>query len=166
MCCDGVLFHSVELQSGDSPRLLAAIGLKLRSKKGVEFFLQPCSAHREAEGVCACTIYDQRPVRCRLFNCRQLLNVASGTSTEAAASENIRTARARVARVLSLMAQIGETNPNRSLAHRVANALTLPPNTERNLLHNQLDTDMKELEALLDQEFRVGCKGYCGATAT
>jgi len=53
------------------------------------------------------------------------------------------------------MAQVGETNPNRSLAHRVANALTLPPNTERTLLHNQLETAMRELGALLDQEFRV-----------
>ena len=155
MCCDGVLFHSVELQKEDSPRQLASLGLKLRRKKGVEFFLQPCSMHREIGGSCSCVIYDQRPARCRLFNCKQLLAVTDGKSTEAAALENIRTARARVNRVLSLMAQVGETNPSRSLAHRVANALTLPPNTERTLLHNQLETAMRELGALLDQEFRV-----------
>jgi Fe-S-cluster containining protein len=155
MCCDGVLFHSVALQLGDSARELSSIGLKLRRKKGVEFFLQPCSAHREKEGLCSCLIYDQRPMRCRQFNCKQILAVTGGTSTETAALENIRTARARVNRVLSLMAQVGETNPNRSLAHRVANALTLPPGTERTLLHNQLDTAMKELESLLEREFRV-----------
>lgn len=155
MCCDGVLFHAVELQKGDSPRQLASLGLKLRRKKGVEFFLQPCSAHREIAGSCSCTLYDQRPMRCRLFNCKQLLHVASGNGTEADAMKNIRSARARVNRVLSLMAQVGETNPNRSLAHRVANALTLQKGEERTLLHNQLDTAMRELEALLDQEFRV-----------
>lgn len=94
-------------------------------------------------------------MRCRLFNCKQLLNVASGDSTEADAMQNIRTARARVNRVLSLMAQVGETNPNRSLAHRVANALTLKKGEERTLLHNQLETAMQELDALLNQEFRV-----------
>lgn len=155
MCCDGVLFHAVELQQGDSPRQLSSLGLKLRRKKGVEFFLQPCSAHREMDGSCSCVIYDQRPARCRLFNCKQILAVTEGTSTEARALENIHTARARVTRVLSLMAQVGATNPNRSLAHRVAHALTLPPNTERTLLHNQLETAMRELEALLEQEFRV-----------
>ena len=156
MCCDGVLFHAVELQKGDASRQLASLGLKLRKKKGMEFFLQPCSAHSEQEGTCSCAIYDQRPMRCRLFNCKQLLNVASGNSTEADAMKNIRTARARVNRVLSVMAQVGETNPNRSLAHRVANALTLQKGEDRTLLHNQLDTAMQELEAWLNQEFRVG----------
>ena len=98
MCCDGVLFHSVELQPGDSPRQLAALGLKLRSKKGVAFFLQPCSAHREVGSTCSCAIYDQRPARCRLFNCRQLLGVASGETTETDALGKIRTARSKYGR--------------------------------------------------------------------
>jgi Fe-S-cluster containining protein len=155
MCCDGVLFHSVELQSGDNPRQLSALGLKLRRKKGVEFFLQPCAAHREENGACSCAIYPERPTRCRLFNCRQILSVESGAASEAEAMDKIRNARSQVARVNELIDRIGESNPARSLAHRVANALTLPEGSSRTALHDELDTAMRELEAFLATEFRV-----------
>ncbi len=155
MCCDGVLFHSVELQAGDHPRQLASLGLKLRRKKGVEFFLQPCAAHRVEGETCSCAIYDDRPARCRLFNCRQILAVESGTVTETEAAGKIREARTRVVRVHQLMDEVGETNPGRSLAHRVANALTLPEGAERTPLHDELDSAMRELEAFLTKEFRV-----------
>ena len=156
MCCDGVLFHSVALQLGDSSRQLSSIGLKLRRKKGVEFFLQPCSAHREKGGQCSCLIYDQRPMRCRIFNCRQLQDVAAGEITESAALEKIHEARSRVARVNNLIARFGESNTARSLAHRVAHALTLPnKEAQRTPLHGDLEAAMKELESLLEREFRV-----------
>ena len=155
MCCDGVLFHSVELRSGDNPRQLSALGLKLRRKKGVEFFLQPCAAHREENGACSCAIYAERPTRCRLFNCRQILSVESGAASEAEAMDKIRNARSQVARVNELIDRIGESNPARSLAHRVANALTLLEGSSRTALHDELDTAMRELEAFLATEFRV-----------
>jgi Fe-S-cluster containining protein len=155
MCCDGVLFHSVELQAGENPRQLSALGLKLRRKKGVEFFLQPCSAHREESGACSCTIYEDRPSRCRLFNCRQILAVEAGSVSEADALEKIRNARAQVTSVNELIARLGESNPARSLAHRVANALTMAEGAERTALHNELDAAMRGLEDFLAKEFRV-----------
>jgi len=155
MCCDGVLFHSVELQPGDQPRKLSALGLKIRKQKGVEYFLQPCSAHREVEGKCACVIYEDRPVRCRAFDCQQLRSVLAGEITEEIALVKIREAREQVALVNSLMAQISETNPNRSLAHRVANALTLPKDGVPSPQHNELKLAMEHLEAFLVKEFRV-----------
>jgi len=155
MCCDGVLFHSVELQSADSPRKLASLGMKLRRKKGVEFFLQPCSMHRKENGQCSCKIYEDRPVRCRAFNCRQLQAVEADMKSEADALEMIHRAKAGVARVNGLISQIAETNPNRSLAHRVANALTLSKGEERTSVQDELDSAMKGLEELLQKEFRV-----------
>jgi len=155
MCCDGVLFHSVELQAGDHPRQLSALGLKIRRKKGVEFFLQPCAAHCVEGETCSCSIYAERPARCRHFNCRQILAVESGTNSEAEASGKIREARTRVTRVLELMDRVGETNPGRSLAHRVANALTLPEGAVRAPLHDELDSAMQELERFLAKEFRT-----------
>lgn len=159
MCCDGVLFHSVNLQKGDSSRQLASLGMKLRKKKGVEFFLQPCSMHSEGEGGCACAIYDQRPMRCRLFFCKQLLALDSGDTTEAAALGKIREARTRVAAVNELIGQFGESNLNRSLSHRVAHALTLQKGEERTPLHDRLDGAMIELEAFLREEFRTPLSG-------
>jgi hypothetical protein len=155
MCCDGVLFHSVQLQQGDSPRQLSALGLKIRKQKGVEFFLQPCAANRDVEGKCSCMIYEDRPVRCRAFECQQLRGVLTGDITEEVALVKIREAREKVALVNSLMAQISETNPNRSLAHRVANALTLPKDGVPSPQHHELKTAIEHLEAFLVKEFRV-----------
>ena len=155
MCCDGVLFHSVELQAGDSRRQLASLGMKLRIKKGVDYFLQPCSMHSEVGSSCSCAIYDQRPLRCRRFDCKQLLAVAAGETTEAAAMERIQEARTSVAQVNGLIAEFGESNLNRGLAHRVAHALTLQKGEERTPLHDRLDGAMLELESLLEKEFRV-----------
>lgn len=148
MCCNGILFHSVLLQPGDSARALSALGLKTKRKKGRVFFLQPCPAHREDR----CAIYEQRPARCRLFNCRQILRVAAGEITEAAALEKIREARTRAANVDALIRRVAETNPGRALAQRCANALTTP---ERTPLHDELESAMQKLEALLENDFRV-----------
>lgn len=148
MCCDGVLFHSVELQPGDQARALAAQGFKLRRRKGRQYFLQPCAAHCGDH----CAVYEQRPARCRLFNCRQILRVDAGKSTEADALEKIREARARISRVNALIDALAETNPKRSLAQRCANALTTD---ERTPLHDELAAAMRALEDVLDSDFRT-----------
>ena len=147
MCCNGVLFHSVLLQPGDSARALSAAGLKIKRKAGAELFHQPCPAHKE----CQCAIYDRRPARCRLFNCRQLLRVTADETAEASALEKIGEALCLVTRVNALINQLAETNPNRALAQRCANALTTPDWTP---LHGELQSTMHELEALLVREFR------------
>ncbi|MFZ4777531.1 MAG: YkgJ family cysteine cluster protein [Terrimicrobiaceae bacterium] len=148
MCCNGVLFHSVLLQPGDSARALSALGLKMKRKKGVEFFLQPCPAHCGSR----CTIYEDRPARCRHFQCRQLLRVAAGEISEGSALEKIQEAREAVARINLLISRVAETNPNRGLAQRCANALTT---ADRTPLHDELDSAMRGLEALLEKEFRI-----------
>jgi Fe-S-cluster containining protein len=148
MCCDGVLFDSVILQHGESARALSALGLKIRRKKSEEFFLQPCSAHQG----CECAIYHQRPERCRRFRCRQLLGVASGEIPEITAREKILEARELVAHVNQLINRIAETNANRSLSRRCANALTTSAWTP---LHDELKSAMNELNSLLDREFRI-----------
>ena len=48
--------------------------------------------------------------------------------------------------------EIAETNPNRALAQRCANALTTHDRTPH---HDELESAMRELESLLDREFRV-----------
>ena len=148
ICCNGVLFHSVLLQPGESARSLSALGLKTKRQKGRVYFRQPCPAH----DACHCAIYEQRPFRCRHFNCRQLLRVASGATTESRAMEIIEEARTLVGRVNALIGRVAETNPNRSLAQRCANALTTSDPTP---LHDELESAMRELASLLDQEFRV-----------
>ena len=106
LCCNGVMFHTVRLQPADSAKALAALGLKLKRKKGHDYILQPCPAFRGEQ----CSIYTARPERCRLFECRQLQRLAAGEITEAAALETIRDVQQRVAHLYALLAQAGTTD--------------------------------------------------------
>lgn len=151
MCCNGVMFHGVRLQPGDSARKLASLGLKL--KRGKSHIPQPCPAH---QGSC-CTIYAHRPARCRLFACRQLEAVASGAASEAAALEKILEAGIRVARVRKLFHQAGDVREHKAFATRYAAVFTPPldPAPPAVLLREQLASAMDDLEKLLAKDFRI-----------
>lgn len=155
LCCNGVMFHRVRLQPGDSARELEALGLKLKRKQGQEFLRQPCSAHCEMK----CSIYLQRPERCRLFECRQLQRVAAGELTEAAALENIRDVQRRVAQLDGLSRRADGSPRNGPLAKRCEATLAEPfdATTHPHLLGEReaLARGVSELEALLDADFRV-----------
>ena len=148
MCCDGTLFHSVVLQPTDSPRVLSSLGLTLKRKTGLTTFRQPCSAHQNNQ----CAIYENRPQRCRLFNCQQLLRVAAGEITQSLAQETIASTRKKINQVVEKIEQLTETNPNQGLTQRFAVALA---NTAPSLERTELETEMSELQKILEKEFRV-----------
>ena len=155
MCCNGVMFHTVRLQPADSARELSALGLKLKRKKGQRYILQPCPMFRESR----CSIYEARPERCRLFECRQLQGVASGAITEAMARKQIDHARQQVAEVNQLLHASGGTNLKRPLTKRFDKAMAEPLDASSEAaavaLRTQLVRAMQELNDLLDREFRV-----------
>jgi len=148
MCCDGTLFHSVVLQPTDSPRTLSSLGLTLKRKSGLTTFRQPCSAHQNSQ----CAIYEDRPQRCRLFNCQQLLRVASGEITQSLAQETIASTRKKINQVVEKIERLTETNPSQGLTQRFAVALA---NTAPSLERTELEAAMTELQAILEKEFRV-----------
>ena len=155
MCCNGVMFHIVRLQAGESPKAFAALGLKVKRKRGESHFVQPCAAHRDSQ----CAIYAARPERCRVFECRQLQRVASGEIDEAQAREKIAEAMQRIGEVNDLLQRIGGTNEMRHLSKRCEQAMAEPldsPADEAALeTRRQLARAMEKLNALLDQEFRI-----------
>src|SRR5258708_39502360 len=112
MCCNGVMFEIVRLQPGASPKALAALGLKVKRKRGQSHIVQPCPAHRESQ----CAIYAARPERCRIFECRQLQRVATGEITEAMAREKIGEALQLVAEVDALLLRAGGTDTKHPLS--------------------------------------------------
>jgi len=152
MCCDGVMFHSMLLQPGDSARELAALGLKVKRRKAGAFIPQPCTAH---QGSC-CSIYERRPIRCRVFVCRQLIDVGSGKIGEPEAREKIDRARALTTRVQTLLREVGDEREHKALAARCAMALTPPFESGPDAVRRREDlaAAMSELEAFLAQEFR------------
>ena len=131
LCCDGTLFGSVELQPGDDPAHLQALGLRIlrgRAKATQTSlattkppsaklkFLQPCVA-LEASGRCA--IYHERPTYCRGFDCALLKAVAADRLTTPAARRKIKNALKQVALVRRLLRRLGQTDEGRDLRSRV-----------------------------------------------
>ena len=155
LCCNGVMFQLVRLQPGDSAPALAALGLKLKRKNRHDYILQPCPAHRDGQ----CSIYLQRPERCRLFECRQLQRVASGSITEAMALEKIREVQRRVARLDGLSRRADGRPRKGSISRRGEATLAEPfdPTTHPHLVQEreELARGLAELDAILDEDFRV-----------
>jgi uncharacterized protein len=155
LCCNGVMFRLVRLQPRDSARELAALGLKLKRKRGHDYILQPCPAWRDAQ----CSIYLHRPERCRLFECQQLRRVAAGEITEAAALEKIREVQRRVEHLDGLSRRADGTLHKGPLFQRVETTLAQPydsmTNPELVGQREELAHGLGELDALLDEDFRV-----------
>ena len=149
------MFHIVKLQPGDSPRELASLGLKLKRKRKQDCILQPCPAHLESR----CSIYDARPIRCRVFECRQLQRVATGEISEAGAQEKITEATRLVAEVNQLLFHTGGSNIRLPLSKRCEAAMAEPlhPTSDEASVRDRirLERVMQKLNALLDQEFRI-----------
>jgi Fe-S-cluster containining protein len=65
LCCCGALFSHVPVQP-DEVVALRVLGLEVRSRPdGAVAMSQPCAALKNNR----CDIYEQRPARCREFNC-------------------------------------------------------------------------------------------------
>lgn len=162
LCCNGVMFHTVKLQPGDSAPELAALGLKLKRKQGHNYILQPCPAFQKSR----CSIYASRPERCRLFECRQLKRVAAGEITEAMALEKIHEVQRRVAELDGLLERAGGTNFKRPLSKRCEKVMAEPLDASSTVeaveLRGRLTLGMQELKALLDEDFRIERGGEAG----
>lgn len=155
LCCNGVMFHTVRLQPNDTPRELAGLGLKLKRKKGHDYILQPCPAYRDAQ----CSIYADRPERCRLFECRQLHRVGTGEITEAFALERIHEVQRRAAQLDELSRRADGSLRNGPLSKRCATALAEPfdatARPELIAQREELARGLAELDAMLDEDFRL-----------
>ncbi len=155
MCCDGTMFQIVRMQPGDVPAELGKLGLKIRCRDGEYFMEQPCSGLREKR----CTVYEQRPVRCRLFNCQQLGRVERGETPEAEAMAMIVETRALVERVRSLIEQCGLREDGQALPERYERVMSTPVNEalepELVAVREELEETMRKLKLQLNREFRL-----------
>ena len=155
LCCNGVMFHSMELQPSDQLKELLSLGMKLKKKRKQVLILQPCSAYKDS----CCAIYAQRPQRCRLFACRQLLRVRSGEIAEQDALEKISDVKSRIDSLDELLDLAGATNRRRSLKRRHQKILDEPLDESgapaAAALRERLAEAMLELEEVLESDFRV-----------
>jgi Fe-S-cluster containining protein len=154
VCCDGTMFQIVRMQPGDSPAELGRLGLKIRCRDGEFFMEQPCAALSERR----CTVYEKRPVRCRLFHCQQLRRVESGDADEEEAMNLILETRGMVEQVRSLIEQCGLREDGRSLTERFERVMSTPVNEtlepEMAAVRENLEGMMRKLKMQLNHEFR------------
>jgi Fe-S-cluster containining protein len=155
MCCDGTMFQIVRMQPGEVPAELGKLGLKIRCRDGEYYMEQPCSALRENR----CTVYERRPVRCRLFNCQQLGRVERGETTEADAMAMIVETRGLVERVRGLIEQCGLREDGQALVERYERVASTPINEklepELVAVRADLEETMRALKLQLNREFRL-----------
>src|SRR5271154_2938594 len=86
LCCDSTLFADVELRAGDDAKRLKQLGFALESKgRGKLAFAQPCACF---DGK-FCTVYADRPKRCRTFECGLLKRVGADELGASAALRKI-----------------------------------------------------------------------------
>lgn len=151
MCCNGVIFSSMRLQPVDSARKLSILGLRAKNRKDGLHLPQPCPAHNGSH----CTIYADRPERCRVFECRQLKEIANGTTDESSAMEKIARARQQVEVVRMLLERAGEHRINKPLAARFAAVFTPPLETGAAAAEarNLLSSAMSDLTDTLARDF-------------
>lgn len=123
LCCDSTLFADVELRAGDGAKRLRKLGLTLYQKTKTRLaFDQPCACF---DGK-LCTIYADRPKRCRLFECGLLKKVVAGKLTAAAALKKIALARQQAAAVKDLLRSLGQRDERMALTHRYAEVMGAP----------------------------------------
>lgn len=93
--------------------------MKLNRKKREPYFNQPCRFLQD----CCCTIYEARPLRCRMFECRQIKGLANGEISETEAAAKITEVRRQVALIESLLMEQGNAEKQRPLMERCTQVL-------------------------------------------
>ncbi len=158
LCCNGVLFYSVQLQPKDSPKELIGLGLKLQKKRKQYSILQPCPAFCGTH----CSIYEKRPERCRAFECNQVRQVATGDTSMVEALDRISEAKASAARVMELMWRMGEQNEKRNIIRRYESICARVPDAseepQASELRAELAAAMQQMEEILQKHFRVSAE--------
>jgi hypothetical protein len=160
LCCNGVIFADVELQSIEVKRLkfkvqtLATPGKN--GQPGVAKLPQPCAAF---DG-CRCRIYAERPTYCRQFECLLLKNLNAGRIERSAAARIVRTAKEHADKVRTLLRELGDTDEETALSlrfQRAAKRFEQAPLTDAKAeTYADLTLAVHELNMLVREAFYPG----------
>lgn len=161
LCCNGVIFADVQLQSSDKAARLQALGLRFKSSRSKlktqkPKFLQPCAAFQN----CSCQIYKERPKHCRQFECALLKDLNTSSVSFEAAATTVRGAHRRVERVRRLLRKLGDEDESLALGKRFQKMKRRLEGAEFSGesadLYGQLTLAMHQLNVLLSEKFYPG----------
>ena len=155
LCCNGVIFADVQLQPGDDPTTLHALGVVAKLGAKTVKIKQPCPAF------CGqCKIYSERPKHCRDFECALLKSVEAGHNDLASALRIVTTAKKRAEKVKRLLRELGETDEKLALSKRFRRVIKRMESQafdeESADTYGQLTLAVHELNFLLSEAFYPG----------
>lgn len=153
MCCDGTMFQIVRMQPDDQPEVLTVLGLRVRHRGEESWMEQPCAALKRL----CCTVYDQRPVRCRKFHCQQLMKLDTFEINEGDALAMIADTRRLAGEVKRLLFACGYREDGAPLQEQFDRVTSTPVDAtlepELAETRSQLEQAMRELRLRLAREF-------------
>jgi Fe-S-cluster containining protein len=153
LCCNGVLFADVELRKGDDIQRLDELGLSLEKKGRKQAFAQPCTCF---DGK-LCRIYNERPTRCRTFECGLLKRVQMGEMGADAALKTIAEAQRLAEKVRGQLRRLGQSDEQLALNRRYAQVMREPIDLsgpeDAAELRGELMLAVNDLMQMLRQDF-------------
>jgi uncharacterized protein len=153
LCCDGTLFADVELRKGDDVKRLEKLGLPLKKKgRGKLAFAQPCACFDGR----LCTIYEDRPKHCRLFECGLLKRLNSCEMSADTALGKISEAKILAKKVRKLLRSLGQNDEHLALTQRykiVMSAPTQLSNERDTKRRGELMLTINDLMQMLQRDF-------------
>ena len=156
LCCNGVLFGDVQLEKSENAAALRALGLTPERKGKAIRFSQPCSCF-DGE---LCKIYNQRPNRCRTFECGLLKRVKNAEIPIQRAVKAIVEARREIVSVRALLERLGQKDEHLPLSRRCAKVISQPidltASEEEIELRGELLLAISKLTSILQRDFLVG----------
>ncbi len=158
LCCNGVLFKDVELRRGDDAKKLERLGISIQPKGTKQCFPQPCACF---DGK-SCTIYRDRPNRCRKFECHLFIRVRRTEMRPEIALRMVRRAQREAENVRVMLVELGQTDESLSMTERYADLMAQPidlsAGEERTERRAELMMAVQQLMHLLQTEFLAESK--------
>jgi uncharacterized protein len=151
MCCDGTLFHTVEL-TADEVEPWRRRGLTVLTDHDVPRFTQPCPHHQGG----GCSIYGDRPSTCERFRCPLLLKYMADELSEEECLARVAQVRALAESIRAATQSAPERRTLRAEIHAhlewigAAGAMENPEWLRNNA---EFLMDLKSLEILMVRDF-------------
>lgn len=151
LCCNGVLFTSVICSTATEARHMEALGSPIEMKGGLASFRQPCN---HLNGTC-CSVYADRPSRCRQYECELLKHVRSGDQSSTAALKIIADTRAAADTLKGMLRDLGNTDEKVALSYRCDQVMDNPTNKTDEWwdTYARFNLHIRQLQSLLHQHF-------------
>ena len=144
LCCDGTFFGSVVVAE-DEREKLGRIGLRVVESDGKLSMPQPCSALRG----CLCSVYDDRPMACRKYECSMRESLLAGSTSE----EDARASLARM-RILLVTIRAAFDRPGASIWEAIL-AIDEPPSDPTSAEGRTFDAGVAAFAELLELARKV-----------